>query len=275
MTKPANKHMQIWDEVKETALSHTKTAALGGRTVTSINGTYMVRRATEIFGPAGTGWGWEVIAERFDQGAPIFVDKVQVGHEVMHTIHLKLWYMADGERREISHYGHTPYIQSTKYGPRSDMDAPKKSMTDAIKKCLSMLGFSADIFLGMYDDAEYVAAAHIKDQIERADNADEAVVNHRAEFMAWVQSEVDIYAKVPNAAALKSVLILAKRKASRQCQLLKVDYAEIEARLNQAAAARMAELQPGVDLVCPSCGMTSHGEPGIACQECGTATIPQ
>jgi len=32
----------------------------------------------------------------------------------------------------------------------------KKATTDGITKCLSMLGFNADVFLGKFDDNKYV-----------------------------------------------------------------------------------------------------------------------
>jgi recombination DNA repair RAD52 pathway protein len=38
----------------------------------------------------------------------------------------------------------------------ADEDAPKKAMTDALTKGLSHLGFSADVFLGLFDDNRYV-----------------------------------------------------------------------------------------------------------------------
>jgi hypothetical protein len=41
---------------------------------------------------------------------------------------------------------------------RVDSDASKKATTDAITKLLSQLGFSADVFLGKYDDQKYVEA---------------------------------------------------------------------------------------------------------------------
>ncbi|MFK8333452.1 hypothetical protein M2D63_026040, partial [Pseudomonas sp. BJa5] len=38
----------------------------------------------------------------------------------------------------------------------TDGEAPKKSLTDAINNSLSMLGFRADVFLGIFDDRDYV-----------------------------------------------------------------------------------------------------------------------
>ncbi|CQD77934.1 Uncharacterised protein [Yersinia intermedia] len=44
----------------------------------------------------------------------------------------------------------------------------KKSLTDAIKKALSMLGFSADVWLGMHDNPEYKAENDIEFAIKNA-----------------------------------------------------------------------------------------------------------
>lgn len=265
-------NMSIWKEVEETAPSATRFANLGGRGVTSINAIYMVQRATEVFGPAGEGWGWEVVEERFDKGAPIFVvqedkTKLNVCDEVMHTIRLKLWYMKSGSRCEITHYGHTPYIQSSKYGPYTDYDAPKKSLTDAIKKCLSMLGFSADVYSGMFDDGDYVEAAKMKESIEKADEHDEEITKQRQEFMEWCEREVQQYAKIPNAAAIKLVYTGHVKKLQRQCGALGFNTEKFIERFNAVYQERLNFLSP--DMVCTSCGTVQKGKEGAACVECG------
>lgn len=270
-------NLAIWKQVEQTAPSATKVANLGGRPVTSINAIYMVERATELFGPAGQGWGWEVMEERFDKGAPIFIvgdDKVKqmVCDEIMHTIKLKLWYMRDGQRCEVMHYGHTPYIQSSKYGPYTDYDAPKKSLTDAIKKCLSMLGFSADVFMGMFDDGQYVEAAKVKESIERADEQDEELNNQRQEFLAWCEREVQMYAKVPNAAALRLVYQGHLKKLERQCGMLGYNLDKFVQRFNAVYQQRLDEVSP--DMVCESCGTVQKGKDGAACIECGEKISP-
>ena len=276
MSKDTNPNMLIWDSVKATSPSHTKTVKLGGRDVTSINGMYMAQRATETFGPAGTGWGWTVLEERFDQGSPIFNDKErkqQLGNEVVNTIHLELWYMQGGQRRTISQYGHTPFIMATQYGPKTDMDASKKSMTDAMKKCLSMLGFSADIFLGMFEDQEYVASARVSDEIAQADNADDELIKQRTAFYAEINAAIEGFKLIPNSAALNSVVTLALRKANRRCAVLKIDYKEIEGHLLKARNERLQELNPPAkpELVCTECGVATSGDAGSECLECGAS----
>ena len=48
-----------------------------------------------------------------------------------------------------------------------DEDAAKKSVTDGMIKCLSMIGFAGDIFSGRWDDSKYVAEAAEHHQQQR------------------------------------------------------------------------------------------------------------
>src|SRR5690554_4690978 len=166
-----NANMSIWSQVEKTAPEATKAAKVNGQQITSISGPHMVKRATEVFGPVGIGWGWTVAEERFDQGGEIRNDKGEIiGHEVGHNIRIKLWFMQDDKRGELEQYGCTPFTYKSKWGVTTDTEAPKKSLTDAIKKALSMLGFSADIFLGMYDDTDYVQQRQAEAALEQAEN---------------------------------------------------------------------------------------------------------
>ncbi|MEL2356101.1 hypothetical protein AAES00_26630, partial [Klebsiella pneumoniae] len=71
--------------------------------------------------------------------------------------------------------GCTPYIYGSKYGTTCDGEAAKKSLTDATKKALSGLGFSGDIFMGLYDNLEYrqknKAEFDLKNASESAEDA--------------------------------------------------------------------------------------------------------
>ncbi len=163
-------NLGIWNRVYKTDAKFTKAFSNNGGG-TSINGTYMVMQATKVFGPQGTGWGVEIIEERYDDGAPIMRSvKQQDGSfiqeiipngaggylcEVNHTVKIRLWYKRCGNTGEVFAYGCTPYVYKSRVGTISDGEAPKKSLTDATKKALSQLGFSADVFLGLYDDLTY------------------------------------------------------------------------------------------------------------------------
>jgi hypothetical protein len=139
----------LWDSVEKTDPARTKNFSRGGGFKgTATNFTYNMKRATEKFGPCGIGYGWNVIDEKYQPGA---------GTDVIHIVRVKFWYMLDGKRGEVEQFGQTAFVGKNKNGPFTDEEAPKKSITDAVSKCLSYLGFSADIHMGMYDDNKYVS----------------------------------------------------------------------------------------------------------------------
>ncbi len=151
----------VWDAVQRTDPKYTKEFnRSGGFKGTATNATWLARRATETFGPMGIGWGITVKDESIFDGAPI-PDHGCV--ERIHRVHIVLWYKWNGERGEIEHFGQTTLVGKNKYGPFTDEEAPKKSLTDAMTKALSLLGFAADIHMGLYDDSKYVS--QVKEEI--------------------------------------------------------------------------------------------------------------
>lgn len=149
---------EIWNIVAVTNPNFVKSFTRGGGfSGTAINATYQAQKATETFGPCGIGWGLDILEERYQDGAPLLQDGAVVGKEVIHVLRAKLWYVYQGKRGEVIHFGQTPFVGRNKNGFFTDEEAPKKSMTDAMSKCLSLIGFSADVHLGLYDDNKYVA----------------------------------------------------------------------------------------------------------------------
>lgn len=146
-------NLALWKAVEKTDPKFTKEFNRGGGFKgTAINPTSLIMKATDTFGLPGIGWGYEIVKEEMLFGAFI-ADGVQ---EQTHCLQVKLWYMAGGNRGEIEHFGATTYVGKNKYGTFTDEEAKKKTLTDAITKCLSWLGFSADVHLGRYDDSKYV-----------------------------------------------------------------------------------------------------------------------
>lgn len=265
----SRENLHLWELVDETDPSYTKSAEFDGRKSTTITGTYFVKRATELFGPIGQGWGYEIREDRYDSGAPVVFNGQPAGNEIMHTIKLDLWYKGDGgEIHTVSHYGHTPYVRMTTYGLKTDFDAPKKSLTDAIKKCLSMLGFSADVFLGEFDNPEYVEARRTEEEIRKADDQDVELAKKRAEFGHWCEDQIKAYKLIPNPAALKTVHKANLKKAANQSRMLNLNQDKIMERVESAYKARLDELLPEIDLVCKDCGTAGKGKEGSDCPEC-------
>lgn len=140
-------NLDLWKAVEKTPTAHTKAITGKPYSGTSPKPYYLVQKATEMFGPCGIGWGYS-IHERVEDGAP---------GEKLHIAHVKLWYEWNGKRGEVEHVGQTMFSGVRSNGkPYTDEDAPKKSVTDALVKALSMIGFAGDIFMGRYDDSKYV-----------------------------------------------------------------------------------------------------------------------
>jgi len=269
-------NLHLWRLVEETAPGYTKKSNFDGRDVTSINGTYMVKRATEICGPNGDLWGYEIIEDRYDQGGPIVFKEQVVGSAQMHTLVLEFWYLkSNGKRCTVRHFGHTPFVYQTQYGVKTDFDAPKKSLTDALKKCLSMFGFSADVFLGMHDDQGYVESIKTKEDIKKADDAEAMVLSKKTALGEWVEREIGVYNKVPNVATARLVHKAHIKKLERECHVLGIDFSKARTRFDQALTDRTNELVPDVDLVCEGCGIVSRGKVGSQCSGCGEKNVQQ
>lgn len=219
---------KIWDKVKETHPSGTKRGKVDGQDITTINGMYMAQRATEVFGPCGIGWGYDIIEDRLDYAGPIYEERTGPdGKKTMehvtdaknHTIRLKLWYISDGVKGEITHYGHTKYLYRSKYGFTVDPEAPKKSLTDAMKKCLSQLGFCADIYLGLFDDFEYVGEQTRREEVEAADDKAAAILRQNEEHAAWLSDCVRLIGEAKTLPMLEGLFKSAVRKlAARKDQ---------------------------------------------------------
>lgn len=190
-------NLALWKRVFKTDERFTKAFTQNGGG-TSINGTYLTMLATREFGLKGSGWGVDILEERFDDGAPITRtvkgtdgnntwELISDGNggfltEKHHVMKIRLWYLVNDVRGEEYAYGCTPYIYGSKYGPICDGEAAKKSLTDATKKALSGLGFSGDIFMGLYDNAEYRQKNKAEFDLKNASETAEDAARLRQEF---------------------------------------------------------------------------------------------
>jgi len=146
-----SENMKLWRNVCITDPSAVKSITGKQYKGNSPKPYWLIEQATKAFGPCGIGWGINVVSERFERFGET---------ESLHIAQVKVWYMLDGKRGEIEQMGQTRSSYVTSSGKFTvDEDAPKKSVTDGMVKCLSMLGFAGDIFSGRWDDSRYVEFA--------------------------------------------------------------------------------------------------------------------
>lgn len=157
---------QLWESVFHTDPAYTKGFSRGGGFKgTATNALYLIRKATEIWGPIGGEWGPEIVNDAILTGGPLLNgDGVVIGHELIHCLQINLRYPGGS----VPSFGQTTFVSRNKNGIFTDEEAPKKSLTDALSKALSWLGFSADIHMGLFDDNKYVNDMKEKFKVEPA-----------------------------------------------------------------------------------------------------------
>ncbi len=145
-------HKALWDRVCMTDPAAVKPITGKPYQGNSPKPYWLIERMTEEFGPVGIGWGVTVKSERFERLSEF---------DVLHVAVVSVWYVLDGKRSEtFDQMGGTKAAYRTSKGALIvDEDAGKKSVTDGMVKCVSMIGFAGDIFSGRWDDSKYVAEA--------------------------------------------------------------------------------------------------------------------
>jgi len=154
-------NMKLWQSVFKT--DPTAVKAITGKSYqgNSPKPYWLIEQATKRFGSCGIGWGVEVVKESFQQVSP---------DDWLHTAIVRVWYVYEGNRGVIEQAGGTKAAYKTSSGKiMVDEDAAKKSITDGMVKCLSMIGFAGDIFSGRWDDSKYVqeVGQHFKEEKQK------------------------------------------------------------------------------------------------------------
>ena len=136
----------MWNSVYDTDRSQTKSfQRKGGFRGTAVNPLELVRKATELWGPMGIGWGCEEVGNPDVRSMP--------NGDIVVNIRVRLWYGPRdeaGNRCWVEGWGGTVLYDSGR--GYTDDDAFKKSYTDAMSVAFSRLGFAADIRLGFNEN---------------------------------------------------------------------------------------------------------------------------
>ena len=135
-----DKNLELWNKVEKTDPKHTKQANVKGNKLTSIKPQYQIYNATNQWGSYGGKWGFK---------------NIELGYELKDVglVTFKaIFYYPDGEFETINTISYWRDNAKTKL----DDEFAKKVETDSLTKCLSKLGFNADVFMGRYDDIRYM-----------------------------------------------------------------------------------------------------------------------
>lgn len=227
-----SENLKLWHQVEKTPPEHVKQITGKSYQGTSPKPQYLIMKATETFGPCGIGWGFTV-DERIEDGA-----QIAPGHfERMHIAKVKVWYKWNGELGQVEHIGGTPFSGQRKSGQGyTDEDAPKKSVTDALVKALSMIGFAGDIFMGRYDDSKYV------NELKQEEADSKRAAASPKEFVPAVSSAAIALGREIN--QCKTLLDLNRLKKQPEfIQFWKEAHGEDREHITTVANKRKAELE--------------------------------
>lgn len=142
-------NMKIYEAVRtapDSALREIQAGRLKGKT--DINPMWRIKKLTEVFGPCGIGWKYDILKKWLESGA---------NGEIAAFVDINLFVKVDGEWSEpIPGNGGAMYVVKERNGLYTDDEAYKKALTDAISVSCKALGFAADVYWEQ-DSAKYSA----------------------------------------------------------------------------------------------------------------------
>ncbi len=153
-------NLALWNKVKTTDLEMSKKVKYGKREFTAIDPQWQLMQATKLWGPYGKDWGLEnlnfelvmcnTVTSREGEDEKGKFRTVDESSEPVLTLHAVFRYPE----------GQFEIANDMKFRPGDD--TYKKLLTNTRSKALSYLGFSADVYMGMFDDDDYIRDLKVK-----------------------------------------------------------------------------------------------------------------
>jgi hypothetical protein len=142
-------NMQIYEAGRQVPPEAQKAFDNGSFKGTDINPMWRIKKLTELFGPCGIGWYYEVVSERSETHHD----------QTMAIVDLNLFVKVDGEwSKPIYGTGGNLLVRPTKSGPRASDEGYKMALTDALSVACKALGIGADIYFSK-DRTKYTDCA--------------------------------------------------------------------------------------------------------------------
>ena len=143
-----SENMELWNKLKrppKEALKQIKGGRLSGMTDISPQWRYMA--LTEIFGPCGVGWKYEIIKLWTEPASDS-----QITAFATVNLHTK---DSEGWSEAIPGIGGSMLVVKEKNGLHTSDEAYKMAVTDALSVAMKMIGVAADIYLNNLDGSKY------------------------------------------------------------------------------------------------------------------------
>ena len=134
-----NENMRIYEAARAVPSEAQKQFSNGNFSGTDINPMWRIKKMTELFGPCGIGWYYEIVSERAEEH-----------HDMtMAIVDINLYINVNGEwSKPIFGTGGNTLVKSTKNGMKASDEGYKMALTDALSVACKALGVGADIYFG-------------------------------------------------------------------------------------------------------------------------------
>jgi len=197
------RNLDLWDKVCKTDSEYTKKVNQRGE-YTSIAPQYQIKCVTEQFGSYGHGWGFE--------SCDLSLDYVEQTGLVM--VRAVFFYIIDGKKHFFPINNSWQAKTGSGEKARFDPDFAKKAETNTMSKALSKLGFSADVFLGEFDNPDYVEMVDKEFLLEKAEDKLAEAERQEAQHQEWLTASLNTIQKCGTMAELQGVFKSLVRKAN-------------------------------------------------------------
>lgn len=143
-----NSNLHIYESARAVPPEACKSFNNGKFSGTDINPMWRIKKLTELFGPAGIGWYYEVISERSER----LNDDTLIA-----VVDLNLYIKVDGEwSKPIYGTGGNQLVSKTKNGTATSDEGYKMALTDALSVACKALGIGANVYFEK-DKTKYTA----------------------------------------------------------------------------------------------------------------------
>jgi len=146
-------NLEYWESLK-TPPPGAKKEITGGRLkgMTQICPQWRYMAMTEVFGPVGIGWKFNILSKEVLDA----VDIPDKGVTKVVFLGVELYIKVDGEWSEpIIGFGGADYVVNEKYGLHTNTEAYKMALTDALGSAMKLVGVAADVYFGSMNDSKH------------------------------------------------------------------------------------------------------------------------
>ena len=232
-----NKNLALWELVEKTDTKNTKQARKGQHQFTSISPMSQFKKATEVFGIQGSKWGIKIGTELFSE--------MTIGETILINYDAVMFFDFDGEKGEIPIHACEKLAYKTNGANgylKVDEEARKKVVTNAKTKGLSELGFNADVFMGRFDDLEYLETRKAEEDLEASEDKDRFNKDKYKEIKQTALDAAKTLDQLPTIKSLESFYHKSLSKVRGKLNTYRFNPQAFDETLSQAYNKRKCEL---------------------------------